>query len=220
MVLLLDDVHHFDTASWRLLAAVGAAAPGALLIAIALRPQASLPDTAGAVAAPESVAACVRQCRKALLSRPGAVSAALKPFDAAETEQYMAQALSDAALPGKQVTLSPTHQTWLEHVVVAWSILPSSCMSSDMGECLCISTDEADPCPRAVQLSLLAAAVFETTAGLPLYVDQMVAHLLVQVPDPRKLVADLRAECPEAMARTRLHVLTPSRCSQALRHRR
>ncbi len=40
-----------------------------------------------------------------------------------------------------------------------------------------------------MQLGLLAAAVFETTAGLPLYVDQMVAHLHVQVPDLRWLRA-------------------------------
>ena len=32
-----------------------------------------------------------------------------------------------------------------------------------------------------MQMGLLARAVFEKTAGLPLYVDQMVAHLLVQV---------------------------------------
>ena len=103
VVLLFDDVHHFDTASWRLLAAVGAAAAGALLVAIALRPQASLSDTTAAIAAPESVAACVRQCRKALLSNPGAVSVVLESFKPAETEQYMAQALADLALPSKQV---------------------------------------------------------------------------------------------------------------------
>jgi len=130
VVLLFDDVHHFDTASWRLLAAVGAAAAGSLLVAVAMRPQASLPDTVVAVAAPESVAACVRQCRKALLSRPGAVSAALEPFTPAETEQYMAQALSDAALPAKQVTLVPTRQAW--PVTGAYSSLPSSCESPVM----------------------------------------------------------------------------------------
>ena len=106
VVLLFDDVHHFDTASWRLLAAVGAAAAGALLVAVAMRPQPSSPDTTAAGAAPESVAACVRQCRQALMSGPGAVSFALESFAPAETEQYMAQALADLALPSKQVTLT------------------------------------------------------------------------------------------------------------------
>ncbi len=112
-MLLFDDVHHFDTVSWRLLVAVSAAAAGGLLVAVAMRPLASLPDTVATFAAPESVAACVRQCRRALLSRPGALSVVLEPFTPAETEQYMAQALCDAALPGKQVTLSPTRQNCL-----------------------------------------------------------------------------------------------------------
>ncbi len=63
----------------------------------------------------------------------------------------------------------------------ARSTLPSSCETSGMGRTLRVNTSKADASPHALQLGLLAAAVFETTAGLPLYVDQMVAHLHVQV---------------------------------------
>ncbi len=61
-MLLLDDVHHFDTASWRLLAAVAGSAASTLLVAAAMRPRqaGAIPVTAGA----ESVAACVQQCKQ------------------------------------------------------------------------------------------------------------------------------------------------------------
>ena len=59
-VLLLDDVQHFDTASWRLLAAVAGVAAGTLFVAAALRPR--RPGTTSAVAGVESVASCVRHC--------------------------------------------------------------------------------------------------------------------------------------------------------------
>ena len=101
-VLLFDDAHHFDTASWRLLAAVAGGSAGALLIAVAMRPQKPVTDAAAA-AAPESVAACVRQCKQALLSSPGAKAVSLESFTRTETEQYMAQALADVALPSEQV---------------------------------------------------------------------------------------------------------------------
>ena len=102
-VLLLDDVHHFDAASWCLLAAIAGAAAGAVLIVAAMRPQSALP-IGGAAAAPESVAACVRQCRQALLESPGATPIALEPFTQADTEHFMALALDEVALPSEKVS--------------------------------------------------------------------------------------------------------------------
>ena len=66
-VLLFDDVHHVDTASWRLLAAVAGAAAGALFVAVAMRPP--QPKASIGAEAAESMAACIRQCKQVHLTR-------------------------------------------------------------------------------------------------------------------------------------------------------
>ena len=81
---------------------------------------------------------------------------------------------------------------------------------------------ETERAPRVVQLGLLAAAVLEKTAGLPLYVDHMAAHLLVQVRTLRRPEDQGSVHLRRAQVHDHQHIawVASSRCSQALRRGR
>eukprot|EP00887_Chlorella_sp_A99_P006306 scaffold3.g6306.t1 len=100
LVLALEDLHYWDTASWRLLCTAADELADRLLLVATYRPNfGRLAAPMGATAGKEVLAHRVQACFRQLAAHPAALRLALRPLDVEQTRSLLSLTLAGAEVP-------------------------------------------------------------------------------------------------------------------------